>query len=53
MITVSIERSALRAFEVSRRYNDSGVVMRMSAGSRRNLARSTGGVSPVRMATAG
>ena len=52
-ITVSIERSASRAFEVSSRYSDSGVVIRMSAGSRWKRARSRGGVSPVRTATAG
>ena len=34
MMTVSTERSASRAFEVSSRYSDSGVVIRMSAGSR-------------------
>ena len=53
MMIVSIERSASRAFDVSSRYSDSGVVMRMSAGSRWNRARSLCGVSPVRMAIAG
>ena len=53
MMTVSIERSASRAFEVRSRYSDSGVVIRMSAGSRWNRARSLCGVSPVRMAIAG
>ena len=52
-MTVSTERSASRAFEVSRRYSDSGVVIRMSAGSRWKRARSLAGVSPVRTATAG
>ena len=52
-ITVSTARSRSRAFEVSSRYSDSGVVMRMSAASRPNCARSPGGVSPVRTATAG
>ena len=50
MMTVSSERSASRAFEVSSRYRDSGVVIRMSAGSRWNRARSIAGVSPVRIA---
>jgi hypothetical protein len=40
MMTVSTERSASRAFDVSSRYSDSGVVIRMSAGSRWNRARS-------------
>ena len=48
MIRVSRLRNASRAFEVSSRYSDSGVVMTMSAGSRRNRARSLVGVSPVR-----
>ncbi len=34
MMTVWMPRSASRAFDVSSRYSDSGVVMRMSAGSR-------------------
>ena len=34
MMMVSIDRSASRAFDVSSRYRDSGVVIRMSAGSR-------------------
>ena len=46
-------RSRSRAFEVSSRYSDSGVVIRMSAASRPNCARSRAGVSPVRTATAG
>ncbi len=53
MITVSIVASRSRAFDVSRRNSDSGVVMRMSAASRENLARSIAGVSPVRMAICG
>ena len=52
-ITVSIERSASRAFDVSSRYSDSGVVIRMSAGSRWKRARSAAGVSPLRTAIAG
>ena len=43
-------RSDSRAFDVRRRNSDSGVVMRMSDGSRWNLARSAAGVSPVRNA---
>ncbi len=53
MMTVSIARSASRAFDVRSRYSDSGVVMRMSAGSRWNRARSIAGVSPVRTAIDG
>jgi hypothetical protein len=53
MMIVSIDRSTSRAFDVSSRYSDSGVVMRMSAGSRWNFARSLCGVSPVRIAIAG
>ena len=53
MITVSIVFSRSRACEVSSRNSDSGVVMRMSAAWRRNLARSFGGVSPVRIAISG
>jgi hypothetical protein len=50
MITVSIDASRSRACDVSSRKSDSGVVIRMSAGSRRNRARSDAGVSPVRIA---
>ena len=53
MITVSTARSASRAFDVRSRYSDSGVVIRMSAGSRWNRARSIAGVSPVRTAIDG
>ena len=53
MMTVSTERSASRAFDVRSRYSDSGVVIRMSDGSRWNRARSIAGVSPVRTAMAG
>jgi hypothetical protein len=53
MMTVSTVVSRARAFDVSSRKSDSGVVMRMSADSRRNLARSPGGVSPVRIAMSG
>ena len=53
MITVSTVASRSRAFDVSSRNSDSGVVIRMSAGSRRNRARSVAGVSPVRMAICG
>ena len=52
-ITVSTERSRSRAFEVSSRNSDSGVVIRMSAGSRWKRARSLAGVSPVRIDIAG
>ena len=52
-ITVSTDRSRSRAFEVSSRNSDSGVVIRMSAGSRWNRARSLAGVSPVRIDIAG
>ena len=45
-MTVSTLRSASRAREVSSRNSDSGVVIRMSVGSRWNLARSRAGVSP-------
>ncbi len=51
--TVSIDRNRSRAFEVRSRYKDSGVVINMSEGRRRNRARSAAGVSPVRMATVG
>lgn len=53
MMTVRTERSASRALLVSSKNNDSGVVIRMSAGCRLNAARSLLGVSPVRMATSG
>ena len=53
MMIVSTDFSASCAFDVSRRYSDSGVVMRMSAGSRWKRARSAAGVSPVRTATDG
>ncbi len=52
-ITVSIERSRSRAFEVRSRNSDSGVVIRMSAGSRWKRVRSLAGVSPVRIDIAG
>ncbi len=52
-MTVSMDASASRAREASIRYNDSGVVIRMSAGARMNRARSRCGVSPVRIATSG
>ena len=51
--TVSTERRASRAFEVSSKYIDSGVVIKMSAGCRENLERSVLLVSPVRIATTG
>ena len=50
-ITVRTPTSPARADEVSTRYSDSGVVMRMSGGVRPNARRSSGGVSPVRMPT--
>ena len=50
-MTDSTPRSISRACEVSIRYSDSGVVMRMSGGVRRIAARSRCGVSPVRIAT--
>ena len=53
MITVSIDFSASCAFDVRRRYSDSGVVIRKSAGSRWKRARSDAGVSPVLTATVG
>ena len=50
-ITVSTPRSDSRACEVSSRNSDSGVVMRMSGGVRREAARrSSAGVSPERIA---
>ena len=53
MITVSTARRLSRAFDVSSRNSDSGVVIRMSDGARWNFARSEAGVSPVRTAIAG
>ena len=53
MITVSTSTRAWRALLVSSRNNDSGVVIKMSAGSLANRARSRGGVSPVRTAIVG
>src|SRR5207249_8839771 len=53
MITVSIERRASRALEVRIKYNDSGVVIRMSDGSRWKRARTEAGVSPLRTTMAG
>ena len=52
-ITASTPRSVSRAADVSMRYSDSGVVMRMSGGLRTRLRRSSAGVSPVRMPTVG
>ena len=52
-ITVWMSRRTSRALDVSSRYSDSGVVIRMSAGRRWKRARSAAGVSPVRMATSG
>ena len=52
-ITVSTVRSTSRAAEVSIRYSDSGVVIRMSGGLRRIAARSRCDVSPLRSATVG
>ena len=48
---MSTLRSSSRACEVSSRKSDSGVVIRMSGGSRSIAARSFCGVSPVRTAT--
>ena len=48
-MTTSTVRRMSRAFDVSMRYSDSGVVMRMSGGLRRSARRSSGVVSPVRM----
>lgn len=48
-MTVSTVRSVSRACDVSMRYSDSGVVMRMSGGLRCRLRRWSGVVSPVRM----
>ena len=53
MMTVSTVFSISRAREVRMRYSDSGVVMRMSGGSRRIFSRSDWGVSPLRTATLG
>jgi hypothetical protein len=50
-MTVSTPRSVSRAFDVSIRYRDSGVVMRMSGGSRSSFCRSDDGVSPERTPT--
>jgi hypothetical protein len=50
-MTVSTSVSASLACEVSIRYSDSGVVMRMSGGVRRMAIRSFWLVSPVRTAT--
>jgi hypothetical protein len=52
-ITVSTEARNARAREVSTRNSDSGVVIRMSGGCRSMRARSSAGVSPVRIATNG
>ena len=53
MMTVSTLRNVSRARDVSIRYSDSGVVMRMSGGVRTSFWRSLPGVSPVRIATVG
>ena len=53
MMTVSARRSVSRAAEPSIRYSDSGVVIRIGAGSRNISRRSRAGVSPVRTATRG
>jgi hypothetical protein len=50
-MTVSMWRSTWRACEVRSRKRDSGVVIRMSGGTRANRRRSSAGVSPVRTAT--
>ena len=50
-ITDSTSASVSRAREVSIRYSDSGVVIRMSGGWRSSAARSFCDVSPVRMPT--
>ena len=50
-ITVRTPASAARACEVSMRYSDSGVVMRMSGGSCCRRRRSAAGVSPERTPT--
>ena len=51
-ITHCVPVKSSRACEVSMRYSDSGVVMRMSGGVRSIAARSRCGVSPVRTADA-
>ena len=51
MITVSTPLSVAAAFEVSMRYRDSGVVMRISGGCRSSFDRSDAGVSPDRTPT--
>ena len=50
-MTCSAPSKMSRACEVSIRYSDSGVVMRMSGGWRTMSRRSFWGVSPVRVAT--
>ncbi len=50
-ITCSTDRSISRACDVSSRYSDSGVVIRMSGGWRTRSRRSAAGVSPVRVPT--
>ena len=50
-ITVSTPRSPSRAFDVSSRNSDSGVVIRMSGGLPASLRRSSAAVSPVRTPT--
>ena len=50
-MTCSTPRRISRAWLVSSRYSDSGVVMRMSGGRRASSRRSSAGVSPVRLAT--
>jgi hypothetical protein len=52
-MTVSTDSRNARAREVRTRKSDSGVVIRMSGGCRSIRARSSAGVSPVRMATSG
>ena len=51
MMTVSTLARVSRAAEVSMRYSDSGVVIRMSGGSRASNRRSPGVVSPLRTPT--
>ena len=51
MITVSTPRSPSRAWLVSMRNSDSGVVIRMSGGWVTSLRRSPAGVSPLRTPT--
>ena len=48
-MTASTPRRVSRTEEVSIRYSDSGVVIRMSGGFRPNRARSACGVSPLRI----